>query len=91
MRCGSVLCVLCSVFLCVCESVCIYCWLSRALQSLYHPLAEVWLGETGSAVGGGQEGMSDRFIDGFEWLDKLGQVAAANHSLVFRQTLCGYR
>ncbi len=32
-----------------------------------------------------------RFIDGFEWLDKLGQVAAANHSLIFRQTICGYR
>lgn len=55
------------------------------------PGAEVWLGETGSAVGGGAANVSNAFVDGFEYLDKLGQMALRGNSLVFRQTLCGYR
>ena len=31
------------------------------------------------------------FAGGFEFIDKLGVVSAAGQSLVFRQTLCGYR
>ena len=55
------------------------------------PGAELWLGETGSAVGGGQTNVSDRFVDGFEYLDKLGSAAAHGTHLVMRQCFCGYR
>ena len=51
--------------------------------------SEMWLGETGSAVGGGAANVSDVFVAGFQFVDKLGQLAAAGHSLMFRQTLCG--
>ena len=52
--------------------------------------AEVWLGETGSAVGGGAANVSNAFADGFEYLDKLGAMALHGHGVVFRQTICGY-
>lgn len=47
------------------------------------------LGETGSAVGGGQAGVSDRFCDVVEYIDKLGQMAVRGQRRVWRQTLCG--
>eukprot|EP01122_Echinamoeba_exundans_P004215 TRINITY_DN1422_c0_g1_i1.p1 TRINITY_DN1422_c0_g1~~TRINITY_DN1422_c0_g1_i1.p1 ORF type:complete len:218 (+),score=24.57 TRINITY_DN1422_c0_g1_i1:1020-1673(+) len=50
----------------------------------------LWLGETDSAVGGGQNGVSNTFAGTFEYLDKLGQVSANGHKLVFRQTMCNY-
>lgn len=62
-----------------------------SLRDQHMPAAEAWLGETGSAVGGGAQNVSNVFVDGFEWLDKLGQLATRGQSLVFRQTLCGYR
>ena len=43
----------------------------------------------GSAVGSGQVGVSDRFVDGFEFLDKMGQMMTVGEEMVFRQTLCG--
>jgi len=47
------------------------------------------LGETASAVGGGQDGLSNRFADVFEYVDKIGQMTARGHKRLFRQTLCG--
>uniref|UniRef100_A0A0B7BD96 Beta-glucuronidase C-terminal domain-containing protein n=1 Tax=Arion vulgaris TaxID=1028688 RepID=A0A0B7BD96_9EUPU len=49
----------------------------------------IQLTETSSAYGGGASGLSDRFIAGFLWLDKLGITAQYGVTRVFRQTLIG--
>ena len=60
------------------------------LKSKYGSVPRRWIGETGSAVGSGQDGLSNAFADGFEYLDKLGRMAANGVSSINRQTLCGY-
>ena len=50
----------------------------------------IWLGETGSAVGGGQFNLSNAFADGFEFYDKIGQLSLVKNKLIFRQTLCDH-
>ena len=47
----------------------------------------IWMTETASAYGGGACGLSDRFVDGFFWLNKLGMAAAKGVEVVTRQTL----
>lgn len=49
----------------------------------------VWLGETSSAYGGGCPGLSDTYVDGFMWLDKLGMSAKLGIDVVMRQALFG--
>ncbi|KAL4231218.1 hypothetical protein ACF0H5_008800 [Mactra antiquata] len=51
--------------------------------------ANVWLGETSSAWGGGAVGLSDRYIAGFLWLDKLGMAARDGIYALIRQTFYG--
>ena len=51
--------------------------------------APLWISETGSAWGGGAPGLSDRYLAGFLWLDKLGVAAQHGVSLVVRQSLYG--
>ncbi|XP_043951677.1 heparanase isoform X1 [Gambusia affinis] len=55
-------------------------------ESLRKP---VWLGETSSAYGGGARGLSDAFVSGFMWLDKLGLGARLGLDVVMRQVLVG--
>lgn len=49
----------------------------------------MWLSETSTAFGGGAPGLSDRFVAGFLWLDKLGYSARAGLNVVTRQSLFG--
>jgi len=50
---------------------------------------EVWLGETGHALYGGEPGVSDRYIAGLWWLDQLGLMARSGVRVVVRQSLVG--
>eukprot|EP00112_Aurelia_sp_Birch-Aquarium-sp1_P017773 Seg416.5 transcript_id=Seg416.5/GoldUCD/mRNA.D3Y31 product=Heparanase protein_id=Seg416.5/GoldUCD/D3Y31 len=49
----------------------------------------VWLGETGSAWGGGITGVSDTFAASFLFLDKLGLAGFYCNQVVIRQSLIG--
>ncbi|XP_053407885.1 heparanase-like isoform X2 [Mercenaria mercenaria] len=51
--------------------------------------AKVWLGETSSAWRGGAPGLSDRYVAGFMWLDKLGMSARDGIDALIRQTFYG--
>jgi len=51
------------------------------------PQAEVWLGETGHSLCGGQPCVSDRYVSGFWWLDELGQLSRRGQRIVVRQAL----
>ncbi|XP_074613834.1 heparanase-like [Acropora palmata] len=53
------------------------------------PGLPIWLGETSSASGGGVAGISDRYLGGFLWLDKLGLAAQQGYKVVIRQSLFG--
>jgi heparanase 1 len=61
----------------------------KSLHDKFQPKAELWMGETGPAQSGGTPGVTDRFASSFWWLDELGTLATAGHSVVVRQTLCG--
>ncbi|XP_076631282.1 heparanase isoform X1 [Colletes latitarsis] len=49
----------------------------------------MWLSETSTAYGGGAPELSDRFVAGFLWLDKLGYSASAGLNVVTRQSFFG--
>nr|CAB3254092.1 heparanase-like [Phallusia mammillata] len=57
------------------------------IVELQQPHLPIWLGETASAYGGGAPGLSNSYIDGFTWLDKLGMSSKLGVHMVVRQTL----
>lgn len=61
----------------------------RDLVEKHSPGTELWLGETGHALCGGEPGISDRFVSSLWWMDALGQLARSGHHQVVRQALIG--
>ncbi|XP_014426294.2 heparanase isoform X1 [Pelodiscus sinensis] len=53
------------------------------------PGKKVWLGETSSAYGGGAPRLSNTYVAGFMWLDKLGLSARLGIDVVMRQVFYG--
>lgn len=60
-----------------------------ALKKHFNPQAEMWLGEVGHALCGGQPGISDTFESSLWWTDVLGLMATKGQSIVVRQDLIG--
>ncbi|KAL6446435.1 hypothetical protein ACFW04_001186 [Cataglyphis niger] len=73
----------------------IFNWLPAQIKSMEEFIAasgknvSMWLSETSTAYGGGAPELSDRFVAGFMWLDKLGYSASAGLNVVTRQSLFG--
>ena len=59
------------------------------LKQKYHPHGQVWIGEIGHALCGGQPGLSNTFESSFWWTDVLGFSAINKQSVVIRQDLIG--
>uniref|UniRef100_H2YI60 Uncharacterized protein n=1 Tax=Ciona savignyi TaxID=51511 RepID=H2YI60_CIOSA len=56
------------------------------VQQQWAPGTSVWIGETASAYGGGAKGISNSYVDGITWLDKLGMSSKMGVEMVIRQT-----
>lgn len=66
-----------------------YCGILKSWRKQYHPEAELWTGESGSAQCGGQAGISDRWASSFWWADQLGLGAKLGQHVMIRQSLIG--
>ncbi|XP_055956296.1 hyaluronoglucuronidase [Patella vulgata] len=62
-------------------------WIAPAMSIARNRGVPLWLGETSSAYGGGVVDMSDRYVAGYMWLDKLGVAASLGVKIVLRQDL----
>ena len=61
--------------------------IKSSITEFPHP--PVWIGETSSTYGGGNEVIGQSYASGFLWLDKLGLAAQFNISVLIRQALKG--
>jgi len=61
-----------------------------AVSRSTHPKTPLWIGETSDSWHSGTKGVSDRYVSGFLWLDKLGISAQKGIGVVMRQTLYYY-
>lgn len=59
------------------------------ITNLTKATKEIWVGEAGSASGGGAPNLSDRFISGFFYLGKLGLASELCHKVFIRQSFYG--
>jgi heparanase 1 len=55
----------------------------------WNPHAELWIGEVGNALCGGQLGISDTFESSLWWTDVLGLMATKGQRVIVRQDLIG--
>ncbi|XP_048250664.1 heparanase-like [Haliotis rufescens] len=62
----------------------------RNVTSPSNPDTPLWLGETSSFYGGGTPALSDRYVAGFLWLDKLGVASRMGLKGVLRQSYYGH-
>ncbi|XP_055861103.1 heparanase-like [Biomphalaria glabrata] len=59
------------------------------LMKKYKCVRRLRLTEAASSLDGGIKGMSDAFVAGFSWMDKLGQSALAGITRIYRHTFFG--
>lgn len=59
------------------------------LKNMYNSQAEIWIGEIGNALCGGQPGISDTFESSLWWTDVLGSMAKHGQKVIVRQDLVG--
>ncbi|XP_048250580.1 heparanase-like [Haliotis rufescens] len=62
----------------------------RNVTTPSNPDTPLWLGETSSFYGGGTPALSDRYVAGFLWLDKLGVASRMGLKGVLRQSYYGH-
>lgn len=58
-------------------------------KNTYNPQTEIWIGEVGNALCGGQPGISDTFESSLWWTDVLGSMAINGQKVIVRQDLVG--
>ncbi|XP_046383597.1 heparanase-like isoform X2 [Ischnura elegans] len=63
--------------------------LVKSLVTLLTPGLPIWITETSDAYGGGTPNITDRFVGGFLWMDKLGSAAVNGIQVVARQCIYG--
>jgi heparanase 1 len=61
----------------------------RESRDAYAGEAALWLGETASAMCGGQSGLSDTFASSLWWAEHLARMARGGADVVVRQALVG--
>ncbi|KAL8612832.1 hypothetical protein ACOMHN_038087 [Nucella lapillus] len=62
---------------------------AQAIAQALAPELPLWFSETSSVSGGGLAGVSDGYVAGFMWLDKLGLSALLGLKAVLRQSFLG--